>query len=456
MACTAALMLLCIGFLVVRIPDRLSAGLSVAGKYLFPQKASAIEEEEPPVCLSAIETAAVKVMPKEVRIPEAAPVERLVPLIYVDAGHGGTDEGCARNGVLEKDINLAIALLVRDRLEGMGYEVMLSREDDTYVAKEDRVKAANEAQADIYISIHQNATEDDVSVNGMEVWYAGDDADRDNKRLAELINTQVIKNTGALERELRGDADFHVTGSTTMPACLIETGFLSNEAERGRLSSEEYQQQIAEGIVQGVEYYFHPKTMYLTFDDGPSKENTEMILDILKERNIKATFFLVGENVRRYPEIAKRIVQEGHTIGIHCDCHDYETLYASVDSYVEDFEKARRTVYEVTGVRTNLFRFPGGSVNAYNKKVGDAIIEEMTEGGYIYYDWNASVEDAVREPDPQQLVKNGVETTLGRKKVIMLAHDRVYSTGLCLPELLDKLPEYAMMPLSEEVEPIQF
>lgn len=379
-----------------------------------------------------------------------------IPTVYLDPGHGGTDEGCARNGVLEKDLNLAIALLVRDELREKGYQVIMSRETDAYIAKEDRVNEANQAGADIYISIHQNATDEGAGISGMEVWYEEDDSGRDSKRLAQLIQQQTIKSTGAVERDLRGDADFHVTGSTSMPACLIETGFLSNAAERRKLSLAEYQQQIADGIVQGVVYYFHPKTMYLTFDDGPSEENTQKVLDILRDRDIKATFFLVGESVRKHPDMARRIVAEGHTIGIHCDNHDYNALYASVDSYVADFEKARQTVYEVTGVETNLFRFPGGSVNAYNQKTGQAIIQEMTARGYIYYDWNASLEDAVKNPDPKKLIANGVSTTFGRKKVILLAHDVVGSTGLCLEELLDSLPEYEMKPLSEDVAPICF
>lgn len=384
------------------------------------------------------------------------PMAAHIPTVYLDPGHGGTDEGCAREGVLEKDLNLAIALLVRDQLKEQGYQVIMSRETDTYIAKEARVEEANRSGADIYISIHQNATEEGAGVNGMEVWYTQDDDRRDSKRLAQLIRQQALKSTGAVERELRDDADFYVTGNTSMPACLIETGFLSNAAERRKLSLAAYQQQIADGIVQGVVYYFHPKTMYLTFDDGPSEENTRKVLDILRERNIRATFFLVGENVRKHPEVARQIVAEGHTIGIHCDNHDYEALYESVDSYVADFEKARQTVYEVTGVETNLFRFPGGSINAYNQKTGSAIIREMTDRGYIYYDWNASLEDAVKNPDPKQLIENGVSTTLGRKKVVLLAHDVVGSTCLCLEELLDSLPEYKMEPLNENVEPICF
>ena len=196
--------------------------------------------------------------------------------------------------------------------------------------------------------------------------------------------------------------------------------------------------------------------MYLTFDDGPSEENTARVLDILKARNIKAAFFLVGENVERHPEMARRIVQEGHTIGIHCYSHDYKALYDSVDSYIADFEKAQEAVRAATGVEVKLFRFPGGSINAYNKKVYQQIAGEMTNRGYIYYDWNASLEDAVSNPKAETLIQNAVNSTLDRKKIILLAHDVVGETGRCLEELLDQFPEYEMELLTEETEPIQF
>ena len=379
------------------------------------------------------------------------------PIVFIDAGHGGEDGGCVSGKVLEKNINLEIAKLVKARLENSGYKVMMSREDDTFVSKEDRVEAANSAKADIYVSIHQNFSEDS-KVKGMEVWYDGTDTKRDNKRLARLIKQQTIKSTESVEREIRENADFYVTGNTAMPSCLIETGFLSNVAERGNLIGEEYQNKIADGIANGIEYYFSPKTLYLTFDDGPSEENTEKVLDILKERGIKATFFLIGENVRKYPDVARRIAAEGHTIGIHSDSHNYDVIYKSADAFISDFEKAHKTVYEVTGVDTKLFRFPGGSINDYNKNVSADIIEEMTERGYIYYDWNASLEDADTKKDlkVKELIENGVTTTLGRNKIVMLAHDVVDNTSLCLDKLLDSLPEYEIKAIDEDVTPIQF
>ena len=259
------------------------------------------------------------------------------PLVMLDPGHGGVDDGCVEDGIKEKNINFRIALLVKGKLEEKGFRVLLTREKDAYISKEDRAKFANRMGADAFVSIHQNTFED-ASVFGLETWYDGKDAKGESQRLARLVHGQTLLSTGAEERELHGDADFHVTSSTQMPSCLIETGFLSNREEQDNLKDAKYQEKIAEGIAQGIDLYFHPKTMYLTFDDGPSEECTDMVLNILREKNVKATFFLIGEYVEKYPEVARRIVEEGHTVGIHCYRHDYSVLYESVDSYLADFQ----------------------------------------------------------------------------------------------------------------------
>lgn len=376
-------------------------------------------------------------------------------LVVLDPGHGGGDEGCSWNGVQEKDVNLLIAQAVRSKLQEKGYHVLLTRDSDVGLALADRVKTANEAKADIYVSIHQNFS-DAPEAQGIETLYSVQNEGDASERLAKLIQKYTVQDTGAEERSVLEAEELHVIRECTMPSCLVETGFLSNQDESDRLTSPEYQEQIAEGIVSGIELFFYPKTMYLTFDDGPSEENTSAVLDILKARDIKATFFVVGENVRKHPEVARRIVEEGHTIGIHCNRHEYDELYASVDSYVADFEEAYDAVKEVTGAEPKLFRFPGGSVNSYNKGVYEDIIKAMEERGFIYYDWNASLEDAVTKADPEVLIENAVSSTLGRKKVVMLAHDIVYQTTQCLDELIDRFPEYRMEALTEDVDPIQF
>lgn len=378
-------------------------------------------------------------------------------LIVIDPGHGGEDTGCEREGVDEKTINLQISILLQDKLLERGYDVLMTREEDVEITLEERVNKANSANGDLYISIHQNACEpEEGKVSGMETWYNSTAGGAESKRLAGVLHNQLITYTEKNDRGIKEDETLYVIREADMPSCLIETGFLSDAGDRASLTDPGFQERIADAIAEGIHLYFNPKTMYLTFDDGPTGDNTEEILDILKERNIQATFFVIGENVRKHPEVAKRIVAEGHTIGIHCNWHDYGKLYSSVADYVADFEKAYQAVYEVTGVEAKLFRFPGGSINAYNKKVYKDIIAEMTAKGYIYFDWNASLEDTMSKGGCDKLLQNAKDSTLCRKRVIMLAHDTVDDTVLCLEDLIDQFPEYQMLPLTEEVEPIQF
>lgn len=126
------------------------------------------------------------------------------------------------------------------------------------------------------------------------------------------------------------------------------------------------------------------KIAYLTFDDGPS-EQTLLVLDILKEEKIHATFFLIGEEITPEREaIVKRMVEEGHTIGLHTYCHDYDVIYRSVDDFLADYEKLYQRLYEVAGLKPSIFRFPGGSTNRYGKSVIKAVKNEMERRGFCF------------------------------------------------------------------------
>ncbi len=376
------------------------------------------------------------------------------PLIIIDAGHGGEDEGCNYSEVNEKDLNLELAYMLKSSLENKGLRVVLTREGDEQISLQERVEVANEAKGDLFISIHQNASED-KSVHGIETWYCKE-GNAENERFAKLVQQYVVLYSKEKDRGIVDNDTLYVTRECNMPSCLLEVGFLSNEQERNKIITQEYKEKIIQGMTDAVELYLYPKKMYLTFDDGPSEENTMKILDVLKEENVKATFFVVGENVEKHPEVAKRIVEDGHTIGIHCYNHSYDNLYESAESYLADFEKAKQVVYEVTGVEAWCFRFPGGSINSHNEEIYEEIIEEMTKRGYIYFDWNASLEDAVKKTTPEQLIQNAKESTLQRKRVVMLAHDIVYNTTLCLEELLKAFPEYEFLPITKDTVTVQF
>lgn len=190
-------------------------------------------------------------------------------VIIIDPGHGGMDGGCVFDDILEKDINRMIAAQVVVKLRKQGYQAELAREGDEYIDKMERVENANAKNALLYVSIHQNSCEDQ-SVEGIETWYDGSDQTRDSGRLAQFIQQATVQETGAKGRELVSEEELCVISKSRMPSCLIETGFLSNRKERGKLATKEYREQIADGIVKGI-------VLYLTSDENGCEEGTERI-----------------------------------------------------------------------------------------------------------------------------------------------------------------------------------
>ena len=197
---------------------------------------------------------------------------------------------------------------------------------------------------------------------------------------------------------------------------------------------------------------------YLTFDDGPS-EVTLRVLETLGEKDIKATFFVTGENSEKSEEALRAAAQAGHTIGVHSFSHDYDKIYQSVEEYLADFDKMYLRVLEVTGRAPEIFRFPGGSINVYNQKVYTEIIAEMTRRGFVFYDWNASASDAVKGgATQQQIVNNVLQSAAGKKRLVVLMHDREdnATTASALPAIIEGLEKqgFRFEPLSSAVEPI--
>lgn len=167
------------------------------------------------------------------------------------------------------------------------------------------------------------------------------------------------------------------------------------------------------------------KTVYLTFDDGPSG-NTAAVLDQLDKYGVKATFFVVtgGKNDETTKERLLEISKRGHKIAIHTYSHEYKAIYKSVDSFLEDLDKVNKFVFEATGERPDVYRFPGGSKNNFNKAVANDILNEMERRGFVAFDWNSSLQDAEGKSYTQhQLAQNAISTFGDRKRVIVLAHD---------------------------------
>lgn len=183
------------------------------------------------------------------------------------------------------------------------------------------------------------------------------------------------------------------------------------------------------------------KIAYLTFDDGPSRNNTPKNLDALKKYGVKATFFVLPKD--GLDDIYNRILDEGHVIGNHSYCHDYRNLYCSLDKFTQDLVRARDFIKERFGYTTTLYRFPGGTIGKNAGIIGERI-KVLIKNGYRYFDWNVSAGDADwtgRSRSYDVLVNNVLEGADGKDTIIVLMHDSENKTrtAQALPEIIEGL-----------------
>ena len=178
-----------------------------------------------------------------------------------------------------------------------------------------------------------------------------------------------------------------------------------------------------EPVIQSDTEYPDRKTIYLTFDDGPSYY-TPYLLDILAKYNVKATFFVTG-NHPEYLDCIGRAYREGHSIGVHSYTHNYWNIYASEEAYFDDFNLCEDMIYEQTGEYTKLFRFPGGSSNTvsnFNPGIMSRLTQTMTDMGYYYFDWNVTSGDAGETTETNQVYWNVINNCTSNVSVV-LQHD---------------------------------
>lgn len=182
------------------------------------------------------------------------------------------------------------------------------------------------------------------------------------------------------------------------------------------------------------------KRVYLTFDDGPSS-NTARILDILKQYDVKATFFVVGRLSETTTPMYRRIVDEGHTIGMHSYTHKYSEIYANADAFVYDLERIQSLIYEQTGVLSRVYRFPGGSSNTVSHTDVEVLKNELAKRDIRYYDWNVVSGDASsRYGLPKDdIVRNCTVKVINEEEAIILMHDlpEKATTVEALPEIIE-------------------
>ena len=168
-----------------------------------------------------------------------------------------------------------------------------------------------------------------------------------------------------------------------------------------------------------------PGVVYLTFDDGPNEGTTDVILDILKEEGVSATFFVTNAG----PDyLIQREANEGHTVALHTASHEYSIVYASDEAYFNDLQIVHDRVLNLTGIDSRIVRFPGGSSNTvsrhYSYGIMSRLTQELVNRGYKYYDWNISSGDAEGGSPPPSKIYNNVVSNLRKDRVNMvLMHD---------------------------------
>lgn len=325
--------------------------------------------------------------------------------IVIDAGHGGKDPGATgASGQYEKGFNLFLAERVFQLLEQEPmFEPRLTREDDQFVELEDRAAIANDWSADALVSIHGN-TYTDQTITGTETLYRHNDS----IPLAQTIQEQVVKALGLPDRGVK-EEQLKLLSLSQMPAVLVEVGYLTNPEEEDFLLSSKGQNLAAHAIVEGLKAYFEQniphrqpsgnelqevsppvtkddsqdhrqkdkpfenkvyfngsakdgKQVALTFDDGPDTIVTPKILDILKSNNIKATFFILGNQAKAHPDMVRRIVEEGHAIGNHSWAHpNFDKI--SMAEAMKEVEDTQDVLEEAAGFHPILFRPPYGALD---------------------------------------------------------------------------------------------
>jgi len=172
-------------------------------------------------------------------------------------------------------------------------------------------------------------------------------------------------------------------------------------------------------------YRSNEKIAYLTFDDGPSRTVTPLILDLLKQENIKATFFVLGNRVEKNPDLVKRAYEEGHFIANHGYSHNYSYIYSSPQALLDEYNQAQNAIKNAlqTDYDGHLFRFPGGLAGGKYAAIKQEAKVLLEQNNICHVDWNALSQDSAGAKTKEALIQNVIDTVGNKNVVVILMHD---------------------------------
>lgn len=206
---------------------------------------------------------------------------------------------------------------------------------------------------------------------------------------------------------------------------LEEQRRIEEEKEKKRLKNANT---LTEEQMQAIEniYSIEEKTAFLTFDDGPTTTVTPLILDVLKQENVKATFFVLGNRAKANPDLIKREFDEGHYIANHGYTHKYSQIYQNTQTVLDEYNYTESCIQEALGntdYHSRVFRFPGGSYGGYYKTVKAETKQVLRQNNIVSLDWNALSRDAEGAHTKETIMKNVIDTVGQKQSVVILMHD---------------------------------
>jgi len=438
--------------------------------------------------------------------------------VCIDPGHGGMDPGCDYNGRLESDDNWKLALSLKTELEAAGIDVVMTREDNTTkVFLKDRVKIANASGADYFISLHRNKGDG----YGIETWMTANSGqateELTNNVHNAIVSANVQRDRGVKVGTETGEgSDYYVLGNTTMPACLIEFGFINNE-EDNRLydvNLEAYAKAITQAVQstyqklgdtddlpaedidsteegvpgndelhgkrltyptidnvsalsteilnwgQGsnVDEYNRPtdtlgynekyknytadfviptteKKIYLTLDEGYEYGCTPTILSTLKEKNVKAVFFVTKPYVESQPDYIRQMIDDGHIVGNHSVTHPSAGIPSlSVENQTQEVMGLHDYIKQNYDYDMYLFRFPAGKFSEQSLAVLNNCGYRSVFWSFAYLDY-----DVENQPDEQESLQKMLDKL--HPGAIYLLHAESWTNTNVLGQFIDKARE---------------
>ena len=347
---------------------------------------------------------------------------------------------------------IIIAILTKVLTNKKQAAEVVSETPQTQVASGENVwKTTNTDSTENKIE-NNNLTETNTIPEGSNTTANNTPMESNNNTVA---NNSVAESSNTVENNSTTEGENKVTNSTATESNnnsknnAYQANSISSQGENNVTQNNNVENQTAnnttqDNITQNNKENSDQKksnngVIWLTFDDGPSAKLTPKVLDILKKENVKATFFVINYSESNEP-IIKRIVAEGHTIGIHGYSHEYSKIYKSKETFMSNIYTLQDKIYKSTGVKSMYIRFPGGSSNTVSRKYCKGIMTELTKEvlakGFKYFDWNISSGDAGGAKDAKAVYKNVTKNLSKKRGNLVLCHDIHQKTLEALPDII--------------------